>query len=450
MADDASRKSEPEIVEPPPGAATPPRGEARHDPGVIEGEATEIHETPPPEPPRSETVDEELAAPPTDEEPIEGPKAAEVPPRAGWSGLPLASGVIGGVFGAALALGVGWFADPRAAALNAVASQMAALERSDEGMSQASANLDARLHALETNQAGAAKAAALDAIGRRVAALEAAASQGDAARALTEARAARADAAKALALATGTSQTAAAHGGGAPAAPGAGELEARVGKLEAELTGLKSDAADLGALGERLAKVETALAAPKSGARVAPAELALSRDGAAEAILAISLDERLNAGAPFAEELAALARLGADGGKLAALTPFAEAGAPTLAALRASFAKIEPSVVAAAAPPSHGGAVERLLDHMRGLVRVHKVGGEAGRGDDAEAVAQRLSAALGHGDLRAALAAYGHLPEPARQASQEWVKTAEAREAADAAAQSLRADAIGRLAAVKN
>ncbi len=447
MANDASRKSEPEMVEPPPGAATPARGEPQHDPGVIEGEATEIHETPP-ETPRSETVDEQSATPPTDEEPIEGSKAADVPPKAVWLGLPLASGVIGGVFGAALALGVGWFADPRAAALKAATSQMAGLERSDEGLSQANANLDARLHALETNQAGAAKAAALDAIARRVAALEAAASQGDAARALTESRAARADAAKALALATGTSQTAATQSG-APASSGAGELEARVGKLEAELTGLKSDAADLGALGERLAKVETALAAPKSAARVAPAELAPSRDGAAEAILAISLDERLSAGAPFAEELAALARLGADSGNLAALRPFAEAGAPTLAALRASFVKVEASVVAAAAPPSHGGAVERLLDHMRGLVRVHKVGGEAGGGGDPEAVAQRISAALAHGDLRAALEAYGHLPGPARQASQEWVKTAEARAAADAAAQSLRADAIGRLATVE-
>jgi len=160
------------------------------------------------------------------------------------------------------------------------------------------------------------------------------------------------------------------------------------------------------------------------------------------------LNERLNAGAAFAPELTALARLGADDGKLSALRPFADAGAPTVAALGAAFAKIAPDLIAAATPPSGEGVIDRLLDHMRKLVRVHKVGEVAGA--DVEALAPRIAAALVRGDLSAALDAYDRLPDAARQASRDWAKAAEARRAAGVAAQGLRADAVGRLAAAKN
>jgi hypothetical protein len=447
MAEETSPKSEPDIAAP---AAVPPSREPRHDPGVIEGEATEIHEAAPPEPPTAEAaieepaVEEPAAAPPADAD------APEIRPRTRWSGFPFVAGALGALFGAALALGAAWLVDPRAAALGAATAQLAALERGAEGRSDANANFDKRLGALETSEAGFANAAALEALGRRMAALESAAAKGEAAQsALAEARATRADAAKALALAAGTGQTAAAPvQGGAPASFDASALEARLAKLESELAAQKSREADLGSLEDRLAKMESALAAPKSEARVAAAAVAPDRDGPAEAILAISLNERLNAGAPFAQELAALARLGADGGKLSALRPFADAGAPTLAALGASFAKIAPDVIAAATPPSGGGVMDRLLDRMRKLVRVRKVGEVAG--DDVEALAPRISAALARGDLAAALDAYDRLPDAARQASRDWAKAAEARQAAGAAAQGLRADAVGRLAAAKN
>ncbi len=94
------------------------------------------------------------------------------------------------------------------------------------------------------------------------------------------------------------------------------------------MAGLKSREADLGALDDRLAKIESALAAPKSEARVAAAEVAPNRDGAAEAILAISLNERLDAGAPFAPELAALARLGADERQIVGAEAFRRRGRP--------------------------------------------------------------------------------------------------------------------------
>jgi hypothetical protein len=479
MADETSPKPEPEIVEPPPGAAAPPSREPRRDPGVIEGEATEIHEAPPPAPPTAEAASEKPAhgepaheqaaseqpshAEPATERPSHEESAAEEPaavpaadaraprirPGTRWASPSLLAGALGALVGVALALAAASLFDPRAGALDAANRRLAALERGAESQSAAAADFQRRLGALETNAASIAKTAAVELLDRRVAALEAEAGKDETAQtALAEARAARADAAKALAAAATGERPPAPAQGGAPALFDAGALQARVAALASELAGLKSGEADLKALDDRLVKVESALAAPKSEARVTAAVTAADRGAAAEAILAISLSERLNAGAPFAGEWGALARLEADGGELSALRPFADAGAPTLAALAASFAKIAPSVVAAATPPSGGGVMDRLLDHMRKLVRVRKLGEVAG--DDAEALAARVSAALARGDLAAALDAYHALPEAARRASQDWAQGAGARQAAAVAAEALRADAVGRLAAASN
>ncbi|MGD0640152.1 MAG: hypothetical protein ABSC22_05330 [Roseiarcus sp.] len=447
MADDTSPKSEPEIVEPP---AAPPSREPRHDPGVIEGEATEVREAAPPEPPTAEAATGEPASEQPSAEPTVGANAPESRLETRRTGVPFLTGALGAVVGAALALGAAWLIDPRAAALDAATAHLAELERGDQAQLQTNADFEKRLGALEASESGLAKAEAVDALARRLAALESAPNKDEAAQAaLAEARAARADAAKALALAAGSGQTTAAPAqGGAPAAFDASALLDRLGAVESELAALKSREADLGALDGRVAKIESALAAPKSEARVAATEVGASRGGAAEAILAISLNERLHAGAPFAQEWAALTRLGADSAKLAALKPFADAGAPTFAALAASFAKISPSLVAAAAPPSNGGAMDRLFDHMSKLVRVHKVGEVAG--GDAGTLVSRISTALARGDLPAALDAYKDLPDAARQASEDWAKAAEARQAASVAARGLRADAVARLAEAKN
>ena len=65
-------------------------------------------------------------------------------------------------------------------------------------------------------------------------------------------------------------------------------------------------------LGDRVGKIEGALAAPKTESRVPPTEVAPKSDPAAQAIAALALEQRLRAGEPFAAEWAALSRLGAD------------------------------------------------------------------------------------------------------------------------------------------
>ena len=68
-----------------------------------------------------------------------------------------------------------------------------------------------------------------------------------------------------------------------------------------------------------------------------------------------------------------------------------------------------------------------------------------GGAPEPEAVVSRIQAALSRGQVAAAVAAFGKLPEPARKAGGDWVKTASARAGADEAARTLRDAAIGRL-----
>ena len=419
MAEDPIPSAEPEISAPPP---TAPPSPARPDPGVIDGEATEI---------RDETT---AAAEPS---PSDAPPPPE-PNRAAPYAIPAAAGLGGAILGAALALLAAWLIDPRAGALDETRARLAAVEKSIDAQSAATAALDQRMATVE---AGAVKASALDALGRRLGALEAAG--GDAKAALDEARAARADAAKALAAPPAASPS---TNAAPPAEPSA--LEPRLAKLEADLAAADARLNQIDALSERLAKLEGATgAAPKSDARVAMAKGA-SESAASIAVLALSLEQRFAAGAPFATELAGLSQLGVGADALAPLKPFAESGAPSLAVLAASWAKVEPAVAAATPPPERSGW-DRLLDHVRALVRVRRVG-DAGESDVSEPPAARVGAALERGDVGAALEAYGRLPEASRAAGAAWADAAKARAAADKAATALRAEAIGGLAAAKD
>jgi hypothetical protein len=397
-----------------------------------------------------------------------GPAGAAPSPRERTSGGSFVWGLCGAIVGAAAAVGATWYYEPRGDSPQDLAARVRVLEGRAAAPSLEAKTLGARIDAVEAGQASFAKATALDAIDQRLAKLESAQVKPEAvAAALAEARAARDEAAKDLAQAN-----AAAQGNGKPAPPAPAAVPdpriaeiaadeaaqgARIDKLEAALgdrTG-KMEAALGGridkletTLGDRVGKIEAALAAPKTESRVPPTEVAPKSDPAAQAVAALALEQRLRAGEPFAAEWAALSRLGADGAALATLKPYSDTGAPTAAALAASFAKIAPSLVAADNPETRDGVMDRMLDHMRKLVRVRAVGEVAG--DDPAALVSQIEAALARGQAASALGIYARLPEAARKAGADWAKTADARIAADAAAQSLRENAIGRLAAARN
>jgi len=473
MADDATPESESK-------PAAPGR---QHVPVVIEGEATEHHSTEgapspsgapedivSPEAPqeRADFAPTEAPLEPAEPEaPASIPYRADPPPRERSSGHAFVWGISGALLGGAAALFGAWYFEPRAESPGDLTARQGALEASVASQSAASKALDARIGTLESAQAGFAKVATLDAIDKRIAKLESAAVEpGAVAAAEAEARAARDDAAKALAQAAAADRT---NDKPAPPTPPGPDpriagltadeaaLAGRVDKLQAELGG-RIDKLESGlggrvdkldaSLGDRIGKIEAALAAPKMESRVPPTEVAPKSDFAAQAIAALVLEQRLRAGEPFAAEWAALSRLGADSDALAKLKPYSDSGAPTAAALAASFAKISPDLVAADNPETGDGVMDRMLDHVRKLVRVRAVGEVAG-GDPAALVSQ-IQAALARGQTGQALGLYARLPEAARKAGADWARTAEGRAAADGAAASLRDSAIGRLAAAKN
>jgi hypothetical protein len=439
-------------TDPPQAPADMAPPEASADYALAEAPADYISTEAPPEPPA-----ETAAATPF-------PASAGPSPRERTSRGSFVWGFCGAIVGAAAAVGATWYYEPRGDSPQDLAARVRVLEARAAAPSLEAKTLGARIDAVEAGQASLAKSTALDAIDKHLAKLESAQVKPDAvAAALAEARAARDEAAKALAQANAAAQGTGKAAAAVPdpriaeiaadeAAQGAriDKLEAalgdRTGKMEADLGG-RIDKLET-TLGDRIGKIEAALAAPKTESRVPPTEVAPKSDPAAQAIAALALEQRLRAGEPFAAEWAALSRLGADGAALATLKPYSDTGAPTAAALAASFAKIAPSLVAADNPDTGDGVMDRMLDHMRKLVRVRAVGEVAG--DDPDALVSQIEAALARGQAASALGIYARLPEAARKAGADWAETADARVAADAAARSLRENAIGRLAAARN
>jgi hypothetical protein len=435
-------------------ASTDPPQQAPADMAPLEAEADYAAAEAPPEAPPEPRVEPAAT----------GPAGAAPSPRERTSGGSFVWGLCGAIVGAAAAVGATWYYVPRGDSPQDLAARVRVLEGRAAAPSLEAKTLGARIDAVEAGQASFAKATGLDAIDKRLAKLESTAVQPETvAAALAEARAARDEAAKALAQANAAAQGTGKAAAAVPdpriaeiaadeAAQGAriDKLEAalsdRTGKIEAAL-GDRIDKLET-TLGDRVGKIEAALAAPKTESRVPPTEVAPKRDPAAQAIAALALEQRLRAGEPFAAEWAALSRLGADGAALATLKPYSDTGAPTAAALAASFAKIAPSLVAADNPETGDGVMDKMFDHMRKLVRVRAVGEVAG--DDPAALVSQIEAALARGQAASALGIYARLPEAARKAGADWAKTADARIAADAAAQSLRESAIERLAAARN
>ena len=415
-------------------AGAPPNRDPRRDPGVIEGEfaarATSQSESPP-----SAAAAPESAGGPR-------PTRAAERPRSGFRGI--LAGALAGLIVSALALGAFYSLLAPGADVDESANRLAEFEAQTQQESAALdaevkrqiaalATLDKRMSALEAG-AGTSDVAGL---GKRLAALEATAAENGpnaAAAAQAAQQAAQGDQQLAAQMKDLQANIDAARG----EIPG---LAARVAKLEAGAP--KGNDADLAAFAGRLDKIEAALAAPKSETRVAAEKPAPADNASAVAIIAGAIEDKLAAGAPFGAEVAALQRLGVDAAQLAALQAVA-GGAPTGGALAASFAAVAPQVAAAASPAESGGVLDRLLAHIHGLVRVHVLS-ESG-GDDPEAIVTRIEAECRRGDIAGALAAFDRLPGTARQAAGDWPVKARARQAADAALQSIRDAAVGRLA----
>ncbi|MDB5642023.1 MAG: hypothetical protein JWN07_1340, partial [Hyphomicrobiales bacterium] len=214
-----------------------------------------------------------------------------------------------------------------------------------------------------------------------------------------------------------------------------GPLEQRLSRLEGRLD------SELGPLRAALAAPKTEVRATQSPdvAGVAP------QDAAALAVVAGSLRQQIDRGAPFAREASALQKLGADPARLGKLTPLAATGAPSTARLAQEFNAVSSAMLRAGRPArADGDLLDRIARSAASLVRIRPAGESAG--DDAPALVSRIEAALQRGDVPEALSVFDRLPDDVKAPARDWAVRARQRVEADAAARSLLDDALDTLA----
>jgi len=204
-------------------------------------------------------------------------------------------------------------------------------------------------------------------------------------------------------------------------------------------------------VGEAAAAAETRVGALESRLTGIEAEAEAARRAQADALVVIALADlksAVEAGRPYAAELAVVDGAAKGGIDLAPLAPFAAKGVPTVATLSAGWAKVARAAIAAGDPaPAGGNALDRLWSHATGVVKVRQPG-EAG-GNDAAALVARLETRLTAGDLPGALAVWKSLPEAARKASADWGAALEGRVTVDTALAARTAAVVARLTGQK-
>lgn len=159
-------------------------------------------------------------------------------------------------------------------------------------------------------------------------------------------------------------------------------------------------------------------------------------------VLVESLDDALRSGAPYADVLDGLRKTGADAGRLKALEPFAEKGAPTASAMLGSFEPLEAQILREERVAS-GEWSDRVLRMLDKVVTVRPVNEPGATG--VSATVARIRQALSTGDMEGAASAWASLPEPARRISEEWGRQATALAEAQRASRELTAEALAAL-----
>jgi hypothetical protein len=292
------------------------------------------------------------------------------------------------------------------------------------------ATLNARIDSIESKEdaASAASREALAKMESRVAAAENAANK-----AVESANSAQADSQKAVA-----SRPVALEQPAPSPAPDLGPLEARVGTLE-----------------QKLAPLESALAAPKADLRPQQhrAGAASGEDSRAQgmAIVAESLLRKLDSGGQFSDELAALENLGVPSASLAPLRATSEKTVSTERQLTMRFADLVPGIIAsesAKQASADESFLDRLTRNAKGLVRVRRVGDTGAAG--VQGFVARIENALADHDLEAAYKTWKELPSAATAQSEDWGEAVKARLDALNAARSIEADAVAVLGKPKS
>jgi hypothetical protein len=167
---------------------------------------------------------------------------------------------------------------------------------------------------------------------------------------------------------------------------------------------------------------------------------------AAAALAAATVAEASQGSGPFADEVASLSAAAPPSPELMTLARLAQTGAPSRAALAASFPEYAAHAASAGhAPDDKAGWMDRIGYMLSQVVHLRRVGDVPG--DSVDALLARAERAVGDGDLDRAFRTLDRLPPAARTAMGPWRERAERRAEIDREAQALRARAMQELAA---
>jgi hypothetical protein len=228
-----------------------------------------------------------------------------------------------------------------------------------------------------------------------------------------------------------------------------------LGRLNATESATKSLSDNAAAISRRIEAIEAALRETNSRIDKLTATLndvqttarsaAAGSDRASRlAVAASALRNAVEHGDPFTAELAIVKPLAPDPNAIALLEPFA-AGVPNNGMLGQELtAIIRPMLRAPGEPPRDGGFLDRLQANAEKLVRIRPVGEEV-RGDDRTAILARAEQRATQGNIAGALTELAKLPADAREPVQAWIAKAEARNRALDASRRLAADAVAAL-----
>jgi len=167
---------------------------------------------------------------------------------------------------------------------------------------------------------------------------------------------------------------------------------------------------------------------------------------AAAALAAAAAVEASQGSGPFADQMAGLIAISPPSPELSALVRLAEAGAPSRAALAASFPDYAARAASAARAPADGaGLMAQITYELSRIVTLRRVGEVPG--DSVDALLARAERQVEDGDLDHALRTLDRLPAKARDAIGGWRSRAERRAEIDRNAAALRARALQALTA---
>ncbi|MEO0546505.1 MAG: hypothetical protein AAF035_06125 [Pseudomonadota bacterium] len=149
---------------------------------------------------------------------------------------------------------------------------------------------------------------------------------------------------------------------------------------------------------------------------------------AARAIAAAALVNDINRGVPFAASLTVMQQF-VDGDELSPLAPYAQTGIITAVGLDTQFGALRGELVTAGMKSEADSPLDRLKTAAWSLVKVQPL--NAVEGDDAQAIASRIAAALKTQDLTTADTEWAKLPDASKAVSKDWHAALAARVLAD-------------------